>query len=310
VPKQPLFRREAIEHHAQGGAKAELLRIAPDSTAGVLHLLCAAMVLAVVFGSFGRLNEYASGPAVVRMDGRTSITASSAALVSEVLVVPGRAVKEGDVLARLYATEEAAELEAASREFDEQLLKLLHHPEDGVAREALVSLRTRRELARARLDQRTLRAPHRGVVSDVRVRAGQLVEPGMSVVELEGEHATATVVALLPGRYRALLKKGAVLRFDLDGFQQRAQELPITDIGDQIVGPTEAARYIGRELADAFQITGPVVIVHAALPNATFRADAERFRFAHGMHGKAETIVRNEPIAYAFVPGLKQWVQQ
>jgi multidrug resistance efflux pump len=63
------------------------------------------------------------------------------------------------------------------------------------AREALVSLRTRRELARSRVEQRTLRAPHAGVIRDVRVRAGQLLEPGVSVMELEGDHATASVIA-------------------------------------------------------------------------------------------------------------------
>jgi membrane fusion protein (multidrug efflux system) len=309
MSKRSLFRKEAIEHHAAQGAKAELLRIAPASTSWVFTLVATALGLALVFTVVGRLNEYASGPAVVRIEGRTSITASSAAIVAEVMVEPGRVVREGDVLVRLYDQEEAAELDATTREFDDQLLKLLRKPEDSVAREALVTLRTRRELARSRLDRRTLRAPHSGVVSDIRVRAGQLLEPGMAVVELEGDHASATVIAMYPGRYRPLLKKGALLRFELDGFQRKAQELAITNVSEQIVGPAEAARFLGRELADSFTLTGPVVIVRADLPSASFVADRQRFRFAHGMHGLAESVVRNEPIAYAFVPGLKQWIQ-
>jgi multidrug efflux pump subunit AcrA (membrane-fusion protein) len=307
---RPLFRREAIAHQAARSARADVLRISPRSTAWALRLLAAALLAATFFLCVGRVNEYASGPALVRIEGRTALSASHAALVSSVEVAPGDRVEEGAVLVRLYANEEAAELEAATREFDDQLVKLMQRPDDATAREALVTLRTRRELARSRLDQRTMRAPHRGIVGDVRVRPGQLVEPGVSVLELRGEQAQGSIVAMLPGRYRPLLRAGARLRFELDGFQRRAHELVIDDVGDQIVGPSEAARYLGPDMADTLQLSGPVVLVQASLPAGDFEADGERFEFAHGMHGKAETIVRNEPVAYAFLPGLKQWVDR
>jgi membrane fusion protein (multidrug efflux system) len=305
-----LFRREAVEHQARRSARAESLHIAPSSTAWIYRLLCAALLCALFFVVVGRLHEYASGPALVRMNGRTALSANHSALVNSVEVAPGDRVEQGAVLVRLYSSEEASDLEAATREFDDQLLKLMQQPGDVTAREALVALRTRRELARSRLEQRTLRAPHDGVVADVRVRPGQLIEPGVSVIELRGDQADGDVVAMLPGRYRPLLKPGAKLRFELDGFQRRAHELTVQDVGDQIVGPQEAARYLGRDMADVVALSGPVVLVHATLPGASFEADGEHFQFAHGMHGKAETIVRSEPLAYAFLPGLKQWVNR
>jgi biotin carboxyl carrier protein len=305
-----LFRREALEHQASRSARAESLRIAPSSTVWVYRLLCLALLCALFFAGLGRLHEYASGPALVRMNGRTALSASHSALVDSVEVAPGDRVEEGAVLVRLYSSEEAAELSAATREFDDQLLKLLQRPSDAAAREALVALRTRRELARSRLEQRSLRAPHAGVVADVRVRPGQLIEPGVSVIELRGDGAGGSVIAMLPGRYRPLLRAGAKLRFELEGFSRRSHELRVDDVGDQIVGPHEAARYLGREMADAVALDGPMVLVQATLPSASFEADGERFQFAHGMHGRAETIVRTEPLAYAFVPGLKQWVNR
>lgn len=305
-----LFRREAVEHQARRSARAESLRIAPSSTAWIYRLLCLALACALFFAGAGQLHEYASGPALVRMNGRTALSASHSALVDAVEVAPGDRVEEGAVLVRLYASEEASDLAAATREFDDQLLKLLQRPSDAAAREALVALRTRRELARSRLEQRSLRAPHAGVVADVRVRPGQLIEPGVSVIELRGDGAGGSVIALLPGRYRPLLRGGAALRFDLDGFQRRAHELRVDHVGDQIIGPHEAARYLGRDMADAVALDGPVVLVSASLAEATFRADGERFQFAHGMHGRAETIVRTEPLAFTFVPGLKQWVSR
>lgn len=306
-----LFRREALEHQRKRmAARSDLLRISSGSTSWMFRILCAALVVSLFFMVVGKLSEFATGPAVVRIDGRTTLTADRPALVSKVNVAPGDRVTQGALLVQLYATEEAAEYEALSSEFNDQLSKLLNRPNDEVARESLVSLRTRRDLARTRLDQRSLRAPHDGIVGDVRVRAGQMVEAGMSVLELSGERATATVIAMLPGRYRPLIKPGSSLRFEIEGFHRRAQELQIETIGDQVIGPAEAARYIGRDLSDAFPVQGPVVLVQAHLSADSFEAEGERFQYAHGMHGRAETVVRNEPIAYAFLPGLRQWVER
>jgi len=306
-----LFRREAIEHQRKRlSARSELLRISAGSTAWMFRILMAALAVATFFMVVGKLSEYATGPAVVRIEGRTTLTADRPALVSKVKVAPGDRVKQGDLLVQLYASEEAAEYEAASQEFNDQLSKLLNRPDDEVAREALVSLRMRRDLAKSRLDQRSLRAPHDGTVGDVRVRPGQMVEAGMSVLELAGDQASASVIALLPGRYRPLIKAGALMRFEIEGFHRRTQELEISGVADQVVGPTEAARYIGRDLSDAFPVEGPVVLVQAQLPADSFEAEGTRFEYAHGMHGRAETVVRDEPIAYAFLPGLRQWVER
>jgi membrane fusion protein (multidrug efflux system) len=288
--------------------QAELVVLDAKATAWGLRLLWAGILVLVVFVTLGRINEYASGPAFVQLDGRTPLTVEVAGLVSSVAVKPGDHVEQGDELVRFHAVEEQAELQAATREFDNQLAKLLLRPDDAVTREALISLRSRRDLAQQRHDRRVLRAPLAGVVGDVRVRPGQLVDPGVRVIDLQSAATAASVTALLPGRYRPMLRAGDKLRFEVDGFHHLAHELTVSRVGEQIVGPTEAARFVGRDLADAFSIQGPVVMVEAALPATHFEMDGQAYDFANGMYGKAETVVRNEPIAYAFMPGLKQWV--
>jgi len=273
-------------------------------------LLCGGAIAALAFLTLGRLNEYASGPAFVQLEGRTALSSSVTGLVTKVEVKPGDRVAAGDVLVRFSAADEVAELRAASAEFENQLAKLLLRPNDAATREALVSLRTRRELAQQREEQRTLRAPHAGFVGDVRVHEAQLVEPGMRVIDLQDSAASATLIALLPGRYRPLLRAGHRLRFELEGFHQRVHEFVVSRVGDQILGPGEAARYIGRDLGDAFQFGGPVVLVQAALPSTSFDVDGQRYAFASGMFGKAEAVVRDEPVAYAFVPGLRPWIER
>jgi membrane fusion protein (multidrug efflux system) len=265
------------------------------------------MLVLAFFAGVGRINEYASGPAFVQLDGRTTLTASAAGLVTQVLVKPGDRVAAGAELVRFHADQEVAELAAATREFDSQLSKLLLRPDDATTREALVALRTRRELAEQRLSARNVRAPAAGVIGDVRVRDGQLVDPGMRMIDLQGTASVATLTALLPGRYRPLLRAGGTLRFHVDGFHNLVHELTILRVGDQIVGPSEAQRFIGRDLADAVPIAGPVVLVQATLPSRQFSMDGQRFDFANGMYGKAEAVVRNESIAYALVPSLKAW---
>jgi multidrug efflux pump subunit AcrA (membrane-fusion protein) len=308
--RPPLFRSEAISHQRARGLHAEALAIDPRATRWGFPLLCAGAISLIAFLSLGRLNEYASGRAFVQLEGRTPLSASVPGLVTKVYVKPGDRVEAGDLLVRFHASDESAELQAASEEFDNQLAKLLLRPSDPATREALVSLRSRRELAQQRADQRTLRAPHGGFVGDVRVREAQLVEPGMRVLDLQDSAASATLIALLPGRYRPLLRAGHRLRFEVDGFHERAHEFVVSRVGDQVLGPGEAARYLGRDLGDAFQIGGPVVLVQAALPSTSFVVDGQRYEFASGMFGTAEAVVRDEPVAYAFVPGLRPWVER
>jgi multidrug efflux pump subunit AcrA (membrane-fusion protein) len=307
---RPLFRDEAIAHQRARGLHAEVLQVDSGATRVGFPLSCAAVIALIVFLALGRVNEYASGPAFIQLEGRTALTASLMGLVTEVEVKPGDRVEAGDVLVRFHASAEDAELLAASEEFENQLTKLLLRPADPTTREALVSLRTRSKLAQQQAEQRTLRAPHGGFVGDVRVRESQLVEPGMRVLDLQDSSATATLIALLPGRYRPLLHAGDRLRFEVDGFRQRAHEFTVSRVGDQILGPSEAARYLGRDLGDAFAIGGPVVVVEAALPSTSFEADGQRYEFAGGMFGQAEAVVRVEPVAYAFVPGLRPWVER
>lgn len=305
----PLFRPEAVDHQRVRETHGETLTLDRAATAWGFSLLCAGMIAMLFFVGVGRINEYASGPAFVQLDGRTILTASASGLVTKVAVKPGDRVTAGDELVRFHAPDELAELQAATKEFDSQLAKLLLRPDEALTREALVSLRSRRDLAEQRLGQRTLRATTSGLIGDVRVREGQLVEPGLRMIDLQGSASLATVTALLPGRYRPLLRAGDVLRFHVDGFHNLAHELTISRVGEQIVGPSEAGRFVGRDLADAFSITGPVVLVQATLPSKQFTMDGQRYDFANGMYGKAEAVVRNEPIAYAFIPSLKAWVE-
>jgi membrane fusion protein (multidrug efflux system) len=192
-------------------------------------------------------------------------------------------------------------------EFDGTLLKLLRDPNDQAARSALTSLRAQKELAGARVAQRSVRAPHAGIVSDLRIRRGQLLQAGDLVLSLNGQGTRFYVVAFLPGQFRPLVHPGMPLRVRLSGFPRAAEVTTIDSVGDEVVGPAEARRYLGPDVADALTLNGPVVLVKGTLAGTSFASDGKRFNFYDGLTGNAEARVRSQRVLAVLVPGLR-WV--
>lgn len=301
-----LFRRRALEEHFRGAeGRGEPLRLSPRWASWSYYLLVAVCVAGFLLALLGTVREYASGPAVVHFSGIRDLTATTSGTVVDVSVSPGERVEAGRVLVRFYGAEEQAELERLNSEFELQLANRLRDPSDAAAAQALISLRAQRQLARARLEERTLRAPEAGVVSDVRVRPGQHVSPGQSLVALSRERGEPRIVALLPGHYRPQLHPGLPLRLELVGYRYGYQHLVVDTVSDEIVGPGEARRYLGPAVGDAVTLPGPVVLVEARLPSREFEADGHTYAYHDGMFARAEVPVRSETIAVTLFPGLK-----
>lgn len=312
LPSAALFREEAVEYHQVGfRSEGDVLRVDPGWMRWTYRLLVAALVGGLLFCALARIREYASGPAVVRLAGRSDLTATSDGTVSQIAVAPGQRVAAGQMLVRFYGAREAAELARIDRELELQLVNRLRDPSDAGAEQALISLRAQRELARSNLAEREVRAPAAGMVSDLRVRVGQRILPGQTLLSLArgpgrpGDPSKPLVVALLPGEFRPLLKPGMPLRLELQGYRYAFQHVIVDSVGDEVVGPAEAQRSLGEQVADAVQITGPVVRVEAHLTSDTFEAEGRVRRYHDGMWGKAEVRVRSEPVLVALVPALK-----
>lgn len=300
-----LFREEALAHYAQREAQGDVLRISPVWTQWTYWLLCAACAVGLLFAAFGSVHQYAPGPAVVRAEGRVDLTARAAGTVADVEVQSGQRVRAGQLLVRFYEAPEISERERIRREFDLLLVRTLRDPTDQGSRAALSTLRAQRELAESRLQERSVRAPRDGLVSDVRIRPGQHLGPGDVVLSLVGEPEQFTVLAMLPGHARPLLHPGQLLRLELAGFRYAYRELRIDSIGDEVVGPTEVRRSLPPEIADAVPLHDPVVLVRARLPTATFAMDGHSYRYHEGMQGTAEARVRTDSLLLTILPALR-----
>jgi membrane fusion protein (multidrug efflux system) len=301
------FREEALRHSARGRTEAAVLRLSPTWTRWTYWLLVVAFASALLYASIGTVHEYASGPAVVWMSDRRDVTATVTGTVRSVEVKPAQTVEEGAVLVRLNDEREAADLERIEREFELQLVKALRDPGDPAAREALTLLRTQKDVALSRRDQLTVRAPRAGVVGDVRIRPGQLLQAGDVAFTLMSPEGHAAILAMIPGQYWPQLRQGMLARFEVTGYRYSYQEMTVESVGAQIIGPNEVQRYLGQEIADTVKLNGPVVLVEVRPKSPRFLVDGREFDFHHGMIGTAELQVRTERIALAVAPGLR-WI--
>lgn len=301
-----LFRDAALRaHFSARGAHGDLLRISPGWTNWIFWLLVAVVSTGLTYLIFGRINEYAAGAAIIRDEDRMDINAISGGAITEIAVRPGQRVAADQLLLRLYDEQEAAELNRLNREYELQLIKSLNSPLDTAAQQQLAFMREQRQITAARLKERRVTAPRAGTINDVRIRAGQVVAPGELLLSLGGNEEKLSVVALLPGHSRPLLRQGAPLRLEMNGFRYAYQHLTIDSIAEDVIGPNEARRYLGREISDALVLEGPMVIVKAHPGSRSFTSGDGQYAFHDGMQGTAEVRVRSERLILSLLPSLK-----
>ena len=306
-----LFRDEAVAHHA--GAEAELgdvVRFEPRWARLVTSLLVSAVVAFFVFIAVVGVDDYASGPVVIRVDGRRLLTAASATAVDAVSVTAGTWVESGREVVRMKDDDERNELVRAEKDFDNQMLRVLRDPSDQAAKEGLTSLRAKRDQAKNAVESRVIRAPVAGWVSDVRVTVGQHVNAGevLLAVTAPGE-ARVSAVAMVPASFRPMLQRGSQMRFELEGFAFDYTDVAASEVSAEAVGAKEVLRLLGQEKSDSVHLDpGAHVLVTAKLSAATFASEGQSYAFFDGLTGTAEIRVRREPILVMLVPALRKLV--
>lgn len=300
-----IFRQEALEAHRGGDSGGDVLRLSPRWVRRAFWVLTAAVAAALVFSVVAHVTEFAPGPAVLRVNNRAEVRVTSSGVIETVAVRPGQAVEPGQVLVRIYPLEELAAVERMTREIQGGASTSLGDEPSSVEHPTLAALQAQRLLAEARLASRAVVAPRAGVVGDVRVRAGQRVEAGEVILTTADRRPAYTVVALLPGQYRPMLRPGMPLRLELAGFRYTYRHLVIRSVAEEIMGPEEVRHVLGPELAEAVQVTGPVALVQARVEGRGFEFEGQTMNFYHGMTGTAEAAVRSRSLILTLVPALE-----
>ncbi len=305
-----LFRDEALQQYQQRQSDSHVLRISPRWTDATYRVLCACLLALLLYAIFSHKTEYASGPAVIRRVDPVELTALLPGSVDAVEVIPGQRVRMGDILLRFHAESEESELRELRSRFDLELVQLLRDPESASARNALSNLRTEIARGEARLEQRLLRSPVDGSVQDILVRPGQHTQAGHRLLSLSSGKARHELIAFLPGRYRPLLRPGLPLRLKVSGFSHAYVDLEVSEVAEEVVGPTAVRRFLGTEVADAVPLTGPVFVIRATLADNAFRSDGDEHSFYGGMQGTADVGVRRRSLLVTLIPGLDKAVEK
>ncbi|HEY6908349.1 MAG TPA: biotin/lipoyl-binding protein [Myxococcales bacterium] len=299
-----MFREAALRRLLHRSSEGDVLRISPSWVDRIFWILLATVATALIYSSLATVSEYAAGPAVVRLEDRIDLPAAVDGLVAAVLVQPGQHVEAGEVLLQLDEAAQRSELAAADHEYELELLARLRDPALPAAT-AFSAIRARQELAQSRLFERAVRAPVPGIVRDIRRRRGERVNRGDLMLSLARADAGFSVVAVLPGEQRPLLRPGLPMRIEMPGFRHASQTVRIDALGDEIVGPAEVRRFLGEEVGDALPVSGARVLVSAPLPSRQFESDGRRFDVYDGMQVRAEVRVRSSTALSLFMPAWK-----
>ena len=299
-----LFRPEALESHRAKGTEGALINLSPVWVRRAYPVVILIVLAAIAYAIFAKVPTYSAGPVVVTVDG-LDVTAPAPGTVESVAVAANDRVEVGDEVARLYSVQEKAELDQSESEYRNALLTFLVDNDDN-AKQTLAQASAKRTRARAVVEARTVRAAKAGVVSDVRVRPGQNLNPGDHILTIVPEGAEPVVIALLPGQDRPRLRVGMKLQVELKGFIKPRERVTITEVGAEVIGPTEARRALGAQFADAVVLKGPVVLVRAKLTKRTFEAQHHVYHFHNGLHGNGEVRIEEKPFLVTLIPAIEK----
>lgn len=298
-----VFRRQASARRSLS-VEGDPLRLSPGWLNWAFYLLAGVLLAVAVFVLVAKTPHYARGPAVVRAEDPAEVTAPEGGRVTAIAVEVGDRVRAGQRLLALDQDRELKEFRRIAAAFDRQLVNRLREPADPAAAELLAGLRLQREAALDRLRSRVLVAPSAGWVRNLRVRPGQNLSPGDLVLSLSSRREAAEVVAFLPAEYRPLLRRGLPMRLRVSTAAFGERTLVLSGVEQDILGPAEARRILGRTYSESINLSGPVVVAYARIEGA--RAPTDSALLYDGMVGVAEVLVRRERLIVALFPKLKR----
>lgn len=198
--------------------------------------------------------EYAqaiTGVATLRAREGVTVTAPASGRVREVLFREGQRVAAGTPLVRLEDDEERAESRAAAANAELQAGRfariaalrgqgLVSQEDRDAAAQALEEARARAELARVRLDLRTIRAPFAGMLGFRQVSPGALVQPGDAIVTLDALDALRADFPV-PESLLALVEAGTPVSGQAAAWPGRAFSGRVTLVGTRVDADTRSA---------------------------------------------------------------------
>lgn len=194
------------------------------------------------------------------------------------IVDRGTIVQRGDVIAELDKRMLRANLDAAEASFefaDETVNRLQPLFDDEVVSvQDFRAARTERDAAKAQLDQAqkalqdaTIRAPFDGRVEQRRIRAGELINPGMPVARIVNSRRVR-IVSGVPERFSNEIGPGSTVFIDMAAYGAGQIEDEISFAGN-VIDPDRRTYQVEIELDNPEQFLKPDMVVNLRLKRRT-----------------------------------------
>lgn len=295
---QNLFLREALNHHASSESRGALLHLSPTWLRAAQWILLAAVGSIGLCSRWATVPKYVTGPAVIQRVEQRKIHSGASGRVQEVLLHVGSSVRRGDLLLRLDAGPLEAEVAGLNRQIEAQESWIRQHAPELSAINDLNSLKTQQDVARARLEERLVRAPAEGTIDSLRARAGEYVSAGELLGVLARSSSEYRVIAALPDQVRSHIARGMPLRFQVGGDEMSTRALFISDVVQETADLAEVTRLFGPGFVDTVGLVLPAVLIEGALPAVLLSAGNDA-RF-----GRAQVQIGTESVWSLLVPGV------
>ncbi|HEX4450226.1 MAG TPA: HlyD family efflux transporter periplasmic adaptor subunit [Kofleriaceae bacterium] len=307
--KGSLYRPEALDHHRKRGTEGVVADLSPRWVRRAYPMIVISILAAVAFAFFIKVPTYSTGKGVVQFDG-TRINAPAAGNVALVMHHVGDGVAKGEPIAKLSAATEEADLRRAETEDQIAIASYLVDPTDDQVRKSLAAAHASRRRAQESVDQRTVRAPRAGRLTELHAAEGQALQFGEEIGVISDEDALPYVRAYMPGNdISQLLKKQFVTdgQINIKGYTKKREHGKITQIAPSAISSTEVRKQLGTAYESAIGAGQDGVMfaeVRIELPHPWFKYHDEQMQYRAGMQCEVEIKLDEKRFLVQLLPDL------
>jgi len=309
IDQKSLYRPEALQHHRKKGSEGTVTDLSPKWTRIAYPFLVISLIAAFIGSLLLRVHVYSSGSGLVMYDG-TPVSVQANGNLEHWFVESGQYIHAGQAIAQLSSQQQKADYAQAKGEADNAIRSFLQDDTDDQARKNLKAAGIALAHAQAQLDQRIIRAPADGKISDLRAGIGETVQAGKQIATIFAPGARPIAYAFLPASDRPRIKPDMPLQVAIEGFKKKRAKLRIISMTTETFGANEVRNYVGQGLADSLKLPNDgatYFLVKAEFDMDRIQIGDKSYDLVHGMPIKGEIAIETRPFLADVFPFFEKY---
>lgn len=309
IDQKSLYRPEALQHHRKKGSEGTVTDLAPKWTRIAYPFLVISLLAAFLGSLLLRVHVYSSGSGLVMFNG-TPVSVQANGNLEQFFVESGQFVHAGEPIAQLSSQQQKADYAQAKGEADVAIRSFLQDDTDDQARKSVKTAGIALAHAQAQLDQRVIRAPADGKISDLLVGRGDPVQAGKQIATIFEPGARPMAYAFLPASDRPRIKPDMPLQVAIEGFKKKRAKLHIVSMSTETFGANLVRNYVGQALADTLKLPNDgatYFLVVAEFDTNQIKLGDKTYDLVHGMPIKGEIAIETRPFLADVFPFFEKY---